>query len=93
MDMSKHTATPWRTECWLNHAPRAIVVDDASIIGGKRVVATCGRDEDAAFIVRACNAHRALVAAAHKALAECVDLLATPAGNALEAALSVAGAA
>jgi hypothetical protein len=60
-----HTATPWRAECWTCHAPVTVLIDDASDLTGKRVVAECEREEDAAFIVRACNAfdsmHLALV--------------------------------
>jgi hypothetical protein len=60
--MSEHTATPWRTENWTCHAPRTVLVDDQSAITGKRIVAECETDEDAAFIVTACNAHARLTA-------------------------------
>jgi hypothetical protein len=62
MDVTpNHTATPWRAECWTCHAPVTVLVDDASDLTGKRVVAECEREEDAAFIVKACGAHHKLV--------------------------------
>lgn len=64
---AKHTQTPWRAECWSNHAPRTVLVDDVSVLSGKRVVAECERDEDAAYIVKAVNAHDKLVSALREA--------------------------
>jgi hypothetical protein len=58
-----HTPTPWYAANWTCHAPRTVLVDDASTLTGKRVIAECDRDEDAAFVVRACNSYEQLVAA------------------------------
>lgn len=56
-----HTPTPYRAECWTSHAPRTVLVDDPAMLSGKRVVAECEREEDAAFIVTACGAHATLL--------------------------------
>lgn len=55
--MSNHTAGKWYAANWTSHAPRTVLVDDASALTGKRVIAECERDEDAAFIVYAVNSH------------------------------------
>lgn len=71
MEEAKHTPTPWRTERWTSHALATVLVDDLSTITGKRIVAECDREEDAAFIAHACNSHEQLVTAlkvAHSAL-------------------------
>lgn len=44
----------------------------------------------ARFIVRACNNHHALLAAAKLAMEDCCDLISTDAGNALAAAIAAA---
>jgi hypothetical protein len=62
---TQHTPTPWKTETpkgWEQKGLTAIWSDGV-------MVATCGRQgtqeqqDNAAFIVRACNSHDALVAA------------------------------
>jgi hypothetical protein len=58
-----HTPTPWYAANWTCHAPVTILIDDASDLTGKRVIAECEREEDAAFIVRACNSHEQLIQA------------------------------
>lgn len=58
--MSEHTPTPWYKDPDLPQA----VTDDHN----PRVIATCQQSIDAAFIVRACNAHDALVEACKKVL-------------------------
>jgi hypothetical protein len=104
MDTSKHTPTPWRASdsvgpnmqsytqsacvTGLGEHRMKIIAGCFSDIGGVDVAAA-----NAAFIVKAVNSHEQLVAAARQALAECVDLVSTPAGDALEAALAAAGAA
>lgn len=96
-----HTMTPWRTEHWSRHAATTVLVDDASVLTGKRVVAECEREEDAAFIVQACNSHDQLVAAAKTAAAvfasqKWLDTSGDPEAVALRqlrAALAAAGAA
>jgi hypothetical protein len=69
----KHTLTPWRAEKWTSHAPRTVLIDDPAVLAGKRVVAECERDEDAAFIVMACNVHYQLVAALRRIVDEPAD--------------------
>lgn len=95
---AQHTPTPWLP----SRRADAIVVEhmDDEYQSSKTVqhyggfvVAESLNEADRAFVLRACNSHEQLVAAVRKALAECVDLIATPAGNALEAALTAAGAA
>lgn len=44
---------------------------------GVEIVATCHNDLDAAFIVRACNSHEALVKACDDALGLCIAFAAT----------------
>jgi len=89
-----HTPTPWYAACWSCHAPRTILVNDASRLTGKRVIAECDRDEDAAFIVRACNSHEQLVAALREIInyAEACDDDSVELDNA-RAALAAAGVA
>jgi hypothetical protein len=58
---TKHSPMPWYAACWSSHAANTVLVDDASALTGKRTIAECDREEDADFIVRACNAHEQLV--------------------------------
>lgn len=70
----------------------------ASIWSGQTMVAQCGRQgteeqkNNAAFIVRACNSHEALIALAEKVAALYEDTDA-PIGEQARAALKLAGAA
>ncbi len=57
----KHTPTPWRQ----TKGEFEIV---AEIKGEKKLIAVCSEKANAAFIVRACNAHDELVHAAQLAL-------------------------
>lgn len=50
MTAAKHTPGPWRAEEWSCHARTTVLVDDASIITGKRVIAECESEEDARLI-------------------------------------------
>lgn len=61
MSITNYTPKPWYAANWTCHAPVTVLIDDASVMTGKRVIAECEREEDAAFIVRACNAHASLV--------------------------------
>lgn len=72
--MSNHTPTPW-TEHMVNTATVNIRAGEISIaavyrhIGSPVLQDRAGEgDNNAAFIVRACNSHEALVAAATRAL-------------------------
>lgn len=67
---AKHTKTPWDLACdsysKVQHSRKACVYANTKGNNGDRIVTIAGRIEnwdDAAFIVRACNAHEALVAA------------------------------
>jgi len=57
--MTQHTRIPWHKDPDLPQ----VVTDDHN----PRVIATCQRSVDAQFVVRACNAHDALVAACEAA--------------------------
>lgn len=46
----KHTAGPWRAEAWRCHAVTTVLVDNDSMLTGKRVIAECEREEDARAI-------------------------------------------
>lgn len=61
MSTTNYTPTPWYAGHWTRHAASTILVDDPSALTGKRVIAECNREEDAAFIVLACNSHASLV--------------------------------
>lgn len=71
-EQAQHTATPWKSRVtYSNGEP-----DGACVYSGARHVADCmdGLNQDeceanAAFIVRACNAHEELVTFAHNVLA------------------------
>lgn len=87
----KYTPTPWEafesnqgTPCIRGSAHEWIVTLSESGLG--KNLDRANRD----FIVRACNAHDELVASIKKALDECVDLIGTNAGKALEEALAQA---
>lgn len=67
--MSKHTPGTWQAINWTYHSTSTVVVDDPSVVTGKRVIAECATEEDAN-----------LIAAAPKLLAASVnarDMLAT----------------
>jgi hypothetical protein len=53
---AKHTAEPWRAECWLSHSASTVLVDDPTALTGKRVIADCSNEEDARRIVACVNA-------------------------------------
>lgn len=55
------TPLPWEADKWTSHAPRTVLIVDATCITGKRVVAECEESTDAAYIVAACNAYPRLV--------------------------------
>ncbi|MBP0714854.1 hypothetical protein ABXK61_16230 [Burkholderia sola] len=59
MYTSKHTPPPWRAEAWNRHTRTTVVVDDSSIVTGKRVIAEFETEEDAA--IGACAADMTLV--------------------------------
>ena len=63
----------------------AVISPNGGPIGGNFYVATCNRDKDAAFIVRAVNSHDALVEAV-KLLTAWDDLGATEREHALDLA-------
>ncbi|MEX3555815.1 MAG: hypothetical protein VB131_04175 [Burkholderia gladioli] len=50
METIKHTRGPWRAEAWSCHAATSVLVDDASIVTGKRVIAECETEEDAHLV-------------------------------------------
>jgi len=91
----QHTKTPWRVGAPTQMG--SVVADepvpeiggsDAVFYYGGHLIAESIAPRNAEFIVRACNAHDQLVSAARQALLECCDLMATPAGDALEAAIA-----
>lgn len=53
MAAAGNTPAPWRAEPWTCHAATTILVDDASIVTGKRIVAECESEEDARLIAAA----------------------------------------
>lgn len=59
----KHTPTPWILANNLNRDIRAIQQGNVYCSAGGSPLAKCDDPANAAFIVRACNAHEALVAA------------------------------
>lgn len=46
----KHTPGPWRAEKWNCHAATTVLVNDPSIVTGKRVIAECVAEDDAQAI-------------------------------------------
>lgn len=48
-----HTPGQWRAIHWTRHAATTVVVDDPSVITGKRVIADCATEEDARLIAAA----------------------------------------
>ncbi|MEX3961651.1 hypothetical protein AB4Y42_05445 [Paraburkholderia sp. EG286B] len=46
----KHTPGPWRAAEWSCHAATTVLVDDPSIVTGKRVIAECDAEDDAQVI-------------------------------------------
>jgi hypothetical protein len=72
MSTTNYTPPTCYAACWTCHAPTTVLVDDKSTLTGKRVIAECEREEDAAFIVGAWNSHASLVNAL-TLLAEKVD--------------------
>ena len=56
----KHTAGPWRAEAWRCHAVTTVLIDDDSVLTGKRVIAECEREEDAKAIAVLPDALRVL---------------------------------
>lgn len=77
------TPTPWSVHKIKNTKGFSVLA-----AGVEEPIATVGKLEDAVFMVRACNSHVELLAACKKAMDECVDLIGTEAGNALEAAIA-----
>lgn len=51
--MNGHTEGQWRAEAWSCHAATTILVDDASLVTGKRIIAECETVEDARLIAAA----------------------------------------
>ncbi len=51
--MSAHTPEPWAAIKWSCHAKTTVVVDDPTVVTGKRVVAEAGSEEDARLIAAA----------------------------------------
>lgn len=47
MTTLKHTPGPWRAEYWRCNAKTTVLVDDAAIVTGKRVIAEFETEEDA----------------------------------------------
>lgn len=58
---NKHTPGPWHAQHWTRHAAATVLVDDASEVTGKRVIADCGTEADAALIAAAPDLLLALV--------------------------------
>lgn len=62
--MSKHTPGTWQAINWTYHSTSTVVVDDPSVVTGKRVIAECATEEDARLIsaspdlLAALNAYR-----------------------------------
>jgi hypothetical protein len=88
MSAAKHTPTPWRFDAVkrgtlnmrdgkqseMRAAGYAITATEPAMFGGTRVLDDAKlREADAAFIVRACNAHAELVAALRKARGALAD--------------------
>lgn len=94
MNTATHTPTPWNVTRDENHV-RALIRD-----AGFMRVAECGRafvpgiaEANAAFIVRACNAHDELVAALRKVEHTITGTPAVLCLGTIRAALAKAGAA
>ena len=51
--MSAHTPAPWAAIKWSCHAKTTVVVDDPTVVTGKRVVAEADSEEDARLIAAA----------------------------------------
>lgn len=51
--MSKHTPGTWQAINWTYHSTSTVVVDDPSVVTGKRVIAECATEEDARLIAAA----------------------------------------
>lgn len=51
--MSKHTPGEWQAINWTYHSTSTVVVDDPSVVTGKRVIAECATEEDARLIAAA----------------------------------------
>ncbi|WP_227242455.1 hypothetical protein [Paraburkholderia caribensis] len=47
MASTNHTPGPWRAEAWTCHAATTVLVDDAAVVTGKRVIAEFESEEDA----------------------------------------------
>lgn len=58
---AKHTPAPWRAERWSRHAATTVLVDDPSVLTGKRIVAECETEEDAQLIAASPDLADALV--------------------------------
>jgi len=52
----------WQAIRWTSHAAVTVVVDDATTITGRRVIAECETEEDARLIAATPNMKRALAA-------------------------------
>ena len=61
--MSKHTPGEWQAINWTYHSTSTVVVDDPSVVSGKRVIAECATEEDARLIAAAPELLRALLGA------------------------------
>lgn len=81
-------ALPWST---VNHPNDRIYDAKMNFIAEMRC-SLPDWEERQRFIVRAANNHHRLLAAAKLAMENCCDLIATEAGNALEAAIAAAEA-
>lgn len=83
--MSKHTPGEWQAINWTYHSTSTVVVDDPSVVTGKRVIAECATEEDARLIATAPRMLVALKRAAH-ILAE-IDQSTAPAVLSLRSAI------
>lgn len=66
MSEVKHSDLPWRIDCSESSSNYGATIITSSKVKAKKVAARLGgpdRDANAAFIVKACNAHDKLVAA------------------------------
>ncbi|WP_155696601.1 hypothetical protein [Burkholderia stagnalis] len=50
MAETKHTLGPWHAEKWSCHAATSVLVDDATIVIGKRIIAECETEGDARLV-------------------------------------------
>jgi|GEM_PF-5341696 len=66
---TKHTPGQWYAIQWSRHAATTVVVDDPTLLLGKRVIAECETEADARLVA----ATQDLLALAHQIATECGD--------------------